>query len=86
MPIGKELRKWLGNEAFEELIDMEVGDTISGSKFSVKRDNLSNDDLDNSKIRKSKFEIMDVLNVVDKILDEEDDRKLFYLDAIFENI
>ncbi|MGL5576970.1 MAG: BRO family protein [Sarcina sp.] len=86
MPIGKVFREWLRDEVFEEVIDMEVGDTISESKFSVKRDNLSNNDLDNSKVHNSKFEIMDILNVVDKILDEEDERKLFYLDRIFENI
>lgn len=86
MPIGKVFREWLRSEVFEELIDMEVGDTISESKFSIKRDNLSNNDLDNSKMYNSKFKIIKVLNVVDKILDEKDERKLFYLDTIFENI
>ncbi|MGL5574579.1 MAG: BRO family protein [Sarcina sp.] len=86
MPIGKVFREWLRDEVFEDIIDMEVGDTISESKFSVKRDNLSNDDLDNSKVHNSKFEIMDILNVVDKILDENDDRKIFCLNTIFKNI
>ncbi|MGL4989659.1 MAG: BRO family protein [Sarcina sp.] len=86
MPIGKVFREWLRDEVFEELIDMEVGDIISEGKFSVKRDNLSNNDLDNSKVHNSKFEIMDVLNVVDKILDEKDEMKLFCLNTIFKNI
>ncbi|MGL4655587.1 MAG: BRO family protein [Sarcina sp.] len=86
MPIGKVFREWLRDEVFEELIDMEVGDTISESKFSVKRDNLSNNDLDKSKVHNSKFEIMEVLNVVDKILDEKDEMKLFCLNTIFKNI
>ncbi|MGL5820884.1 MAG: BRO family protein [Sarcina sp.] len=86
MPIGKVFREWLRDEVFEELIDMEVGDTISKSKFSIKGDNLSNNDLDNSKVHNSKFEIMDILNVVDKILDEKDEMKLFCLNTIFKNI
>lgn len=86
MPIGKEFRQWLREEVFEELIDMEVGDTIRESKFSIKGDKLSNDNFDNSSVSNSKFEIMEVLNVVDKILEEQNERKLLYLDSIFKNI
>ncbi|MGL4741377.1 MAG: BRO-N domain-containing protein [Sarcina sp.] len=86
MPIGKIFREWLRTEVFEDVIDMEIGDSISQSKFSIKKDNLSNNNLDNLKNSNPKFEIMKVLNVVDKILDEKDDRKLLYLDVIFKNI
>lgn len=86
MPIGKIFREWLRNQVFEEVIDMEIGDTISENKFSFKMDKLSNESLDNSKASDLKFGIMEILNVVDKILDEKDERKLFYLDSIFKNI
>lgn len=86
MPIGKVFREWLRDEVFEKVIDMEVGDTIRESKFSIKGNNLSNYDLDKFKVSNSKLEMIEILNVVDKILEEQDERKLFYLDSIFENI
>ena len=86
MPLGKELRKWLRDEVFEELIDMEVGDTLRDSKFSIKDNNLSESEVHNTNQNKKRVEMLNTLNIVDKILDETSERKLGYLDCIFRGL
>ena len=86
MPTGKIFREWLRDEVFEELIDMEVGDTLRESKFSVKGDSLSKDKVDKKNNTVERVDMMGALNIVDKILDETNERKLGYLDCIFKSL
>ena len=86
MPTGKIFREWLRDEVFEELIDMEVGDTLRDSKFSIKDNNLSESEVDNTNQNKKRVEMLNTLNIVDKILDETSERKLGYLDCIFRGL
>ena len=86
MPTGKIFREWLRDEVFEELIDMEVGDTLRDSKFSVKDNNLSESEVDNRNKNEKRVEMLNTLNIVDKILDETGERKLGYLDCIFRSL
>ena len=74
MPIGKELRKWLTTEAFSELIDLEIGGAKGENKFTIKKDNLSKSDMDNISSNLENLEFSNILNVVDKILGERDER------------
>ena len=84
MPIGKEFRKWLRTEVFSELIDLEVGSTMGENKFSIKKDNLSKNDMDNTSSNLENLEFSNVLNVVDKILDERDDKKINCVNSLLE--
>ncbi|MGL5066496.1 MAG: BRO-N domain-containing protein [Sarcina sp.] len=86
MPTGKIFREWLRDEVFEELIDMEVEDTLRESKFSVKGDSLSKDEVDKKNNTVERLDMMNALNIVDKILDETNERKLGYLDCIFKSL
>ncbi|MGL4760603.1 MAG: BRO family protein [Sarcina sp.] len=76
MPIGKELRKWLRDEVFEELIDMEVGNTVSENMFSIKKDNLSEEKVYSEKRMDNLSEIIDLVNLVDRIVDEDNPIKV----------
>ena len=76
MPIGKELRKWLRDEVFEELIDMEVGNTASENIFSIKKDNLSEEKIYSEKSMDNLSEIIDLVNLVDRIVDEDNPIKV----------
>ena len=84
MPIGKEFRKWLRTEVFSELIDLEVGSTMGENKFSIKKDNLSKNDMDNTSSNLENLEFSNILNVVDKILDESDDKKINCINSLLE--
>ena len=86
MPLGKEFRKWLRDEVFEELIDMEVGETASENRFSIKVDNLSKDEESNLDKLDKKLDLGNLLTLVDRVLSETDERKLGYLDSIFKNL
>ena len=86
MPIGKEFRKWLRTEVFSELIDLEVGNTMSENKFSIKRDNLSKDTVDNIKNKDSLSDILGLINTVDKIVDENESLKVAYLSKLLDRI
>ncbi|MGL5066503.1 MAG: BRO family protein [Sarcina sp.] len=86
MPIGKELRKWLRDEVFEGLIDIEVGNTASENRFSIKKDNLSKDEESNLDKLDKKLDLDNLLSLVDRVLSETDERKLGYLDSIFKNL
>ena len=86
MPIGKEFRKWLRTDVFSELIDLEVGNTMSDNKFSIKRDKLSKDTVDNIKNKDSLSDILGLINTVDKIVDENESLKVAYLSKLLDRI
>ena len=86
MPIGKVFREWLRDEVFEELIDMEIGETASENRFSIKVDNLSKDEESNLDKLDKKLDLGNLLTLVDRVLSETDERKLGYLDSIFKNL
>ena len=86
MPIGKELRKWLRDEVFEELIDMEVGNTVSENIFSIKKDNLSEEKIYSEKSMDNLSEIIDLVNLVDRIIDEDNPIKVAYISKLLSRI
>uniref|UniRef100_UPI00261E39D1 hypothetical protein n=1 Tax=uncultured Clostridium sp. TaxID=59620 RepID=UPI00261E39D1 len=71
---------------FSELIDLEVGNTMSDNKFSIKRDNLSKDAVDNIKNKDSLSDILGLINTVDKIVDENESLKVAYLSKLLDRI
>ncbi|MGL4989661.1 MAG: BRO-N domain-containing protein [Sarcina sp.] len=85
MPIGKEFRKWLRKEVFNELVDLSVGNSIEENKFNINT-NLYKKELNDIEKSNLNFELIDVLRIVEKILDEQDERKLEYLDIILKNL
>ncbi|WP_297520233.1 Bro-N domain-containing protein [uncultured Clostridium sp.] len=84
MPTGKMFREWLRNEVFEELIDMEVEDTLSESKFSIKEDKRYVEEVDNSNKKHKTTEFLETLKTINNMVDEDNDLKIKCLKYILE--